>query len=644
MQHSRTHKPSAQSHHSSRPFFAKGSQGQESEPFFTKPRSTPAVMVQPQREVGESEELEEVQAKAVDSDLDSLQLANDEPPLPPTEPPPAEANGNSIIQTKLTIGQPNDRYEQEADRVAEQVMRMSEPTVQRQREYEEKATDSQQFIQPQPISEQITPLTQPQTSLKDTLQMKAEKTQISGKQADLSSQIQSAKGRGSPLSKSTRQFFEPRFGTDLKNVKIHTDNESDQLNQALQARAFTVGQDIFFKQGEYAPHHQRGQRLLAHELTHVIQQANTIFSSSPPYLQKSGKSSKKLKLFVTLTPDFLGQLDQWDEERTKQEYNILLFQQYGFSKDRETAINDIQESGIIFTSWNGITSKEIEEKKSECSFPEDLFYQLSGLPAPASQLTPEEIAERKHLKFGIPYQERQSFFREATRRGRKITGRDQFPEGEKKPGQGDYDLRMSLFYQVVKEKQQLDTLPQNIKDLLKEFSNGAKPIKPKDYPDLLELAWTLQSLSSKQLEALRMLVKPGSTDASRQPQILLDLIKQIKNLSPEQLAELKSLEGDNSPGPIDLKKGHPRGEEGGEEGGFIRFKPEAKLILKPSPKEIGGQYVQGSNIQFQVYFTGSDPYNIILNHLPSRANFDWTIFHQDKPYDSGPVLEGLGRI
>ncbi|WP_375480245.1 DUF4157 domain-containing protein [uncultured Nostoc sp.] len=74
-------------------------------------------------------------------------------------------------------------------------------------------------------------------------------------------------GSGQPLSDDIRQPMEQAFGTDFSSVKIYTDSHSEQLNQSIQARAFTTGQDIFFRQGEYAPESHGGKELLAHELT-----------------------------------------------------------------------------------------------------------------------------------------------------------------------------------------------------------------------------------------------------------------------------------------------------------------------------------------------------------------------------------------
>ncbi len=77
---------------------------------------------------------------------------------------------------------------------------------------------------------------------------------------------------GQPLPKATRAFMESRFGQDFSQVRVHADSEAAQLNQALRAQAFTHGQDVYFGEGRYSPESGAGKRLLAHELTHTVQQ------------------------------------------------------------------------------------------------------------------------------------------------------------------------------------------------------------------------------------------------------------------------------------------------------------------------------------------------------------------------------------
>ncbi|MBD2644637.1 DUF4157 domain-containing protein, partial [Aphanizomenon sp. FACHB-1401] len=124
-------------------------------------------------------------------------------------------------------------------------------------------------------------------SISDTIQREElpEEEQLQGKSLkgeiaatpNLETSIQGARGSGQPLDENIRQPMEKAFGgVDFSQVKVHNDAVSDQLNQSIQARAFTTGQDVFFRGGEYDPGSRGGQELIAHELTHVVQQTGAI--------------------------------------------------------------------------------------------------------------------------------------------------------------------------------------------------------------------------------------------------------------------------------------------------------------------------------------------------------------------------------
>ena len=99
----------------------------------------------------------------------------------------------------------------------------------------------------------------------------------------VNSQLDHTKDKGSALKKETRSFMESRFGADLSNIRIHTGNTADQLSRQLNAAAFTIGDDIYFSEGRYSPDTVKGKQLLAHELTHTIQQRER---SSIPFIQR----------------------------------------------------------------------------------------------------------------------------------------------------------------------------------------------------------------------------------------------------------------------------------------------------------------------------------------------------------------------
>ncbi|WP_216628850.1 eCIS core domain-containing protein [Microcystis aeruginosa] len=88
--------------------------------------------------------------------------------------------------------------------------------------------------------------------------------------------IEQARGGGRSLDTGIQRQMESAFGTNFSGVRVHTDSTADALNQSLSARAFTTGQDIFFRQGEYNPGSSSGKELLAHELTHVVQQTEGV--------------------------------------------------------------------------------------------------------------------------------------------------------------------------------------------------------------------------------------------------------------------------------------------------------------------------------------------------------------------------------
>jgi len=89
---------------------------------------------------------------------------------------------------------------------------------------------------------------------------------------DVERSIDGARGSGQTMDRFTLDRMESSFGADFSGVRIHTDARADDLSQSLAARAFTTGQDVFFRQGEYDPGSTAGRELLAHELTHVVQQ------------------------------------------------------------------------------------------------------------------------------------------------------------------------------------------------------------------------------------------------------------------------------------------------------------------------------------------------------------------------------------
>jgi hypothetical protein len=172
---------------------------------------------------------------------------------------------SSALQAKLRIGKTNDIYEQEADRVAEQIMRMPDPVLQRI-------------------------CTKCDEDEKKVLQTKKYPKQASSNQEqDVPPIVQDVlHSPGQPLDSATRAFMEPRFGHDFSGVRVHTDAKAAESARTINALAFTVGRDVVLGEKECAPGTAEGKQLLAHELTHVIQQENGINNS----LQRKNRVSQ----------------------------------------------------------------------------------------------------------------------------------------------------------------------------------------------------------------------------------------------------------------------------------------------------------------------------------------------------------------
>ncbi len=158
------------------------------------------------------------------------------------------------IQMKLGVSQAGDACEQEADRIAEQVMRMPAPTLQR-------------AVATCAASERICPTCEAEKE--EPVQRKAEFSETGEALAD---NFLHDLGPGHPLDASTRAFFEPRFGQDFSQVRVHDNVRAAESARAVDALAYTFGRDVVFGARQYAPRTEAGNRLLAHELTHVVQQ------------------------------------------------------------------------------------------------------------------------------------------------------------------------------------------------------------------------------------------------------------------------------------------------------------------------------------------------------------------------------------
>jgi Domain of unknown function (DUF4157) len=166
-----------------------------------------------------------------------------------------------VIQTKLAVNKAGDEFEQEADRVADQVMRMTAPVPSIQRKCSSCAAEEEKVQRKCAECEE-----------------EEKQTGLQRKEADASPQFAPPSvhdvlnSPGQPLDPGTRAFMEPRFGYDFSGVRVHRDAKAAGSAAAVNALAYTVGRSVVFGVGQYAPQSNSGRRLIAHELAHVIQQ------------------------------------------------------------------------------------------------------------------------------------------------------------------------------------------------------------------------------------------------------------------------------------------------------------------------------------------------------------------------------------
>ena len=203
------------------------------------------------------------------------------------------------IQTKLTVNTIGDAFEQQADRMAEQVVSPHVLTPSAPQDGKSAGVAGPFPPVPSPIK----------SSLMRTHHPAGVPNQPVHTPDGIESRIAASRDAGSPLPRHSRQFMENSFQSDFANVRIHADSEANSLSHQLHAHAFTVGRDVFFASGQYQPGTPAGDRLLAHELTHVLQQghANSLSNARSSHVQRDAyNSTYDLTPLEATTPNFVS--------------------------------------------------------------------------------------------------------------------------------------------------------------------------------------------------------------------------------------------------------------------------------------------------------------------------------------------------
>jgi hypothetical protein len=201
---------------------------------------------------------------------------------------PVKQHSAPAVQPKLVIGAPGDRFEREADAVADQVMRQTgecpvDPARRQGVAPLRRKMDDPAGLEPiqrqpdSPFSLDEGLLTADEATVDggaEPLQAKAAPGARPAVAPGVAAGIQALRSQGAPLATPLRSFMESRFGHDFGRVRVHTGGMATAVAQRINARAFTVGRDVVFGDGQFAADSQSGQRLIAHELTHVVQQGH----------------------------------------------------------------------------------------------------------------------------------------------------------------------------------------------------------------------------------------------------------------------------------------------------------------------------------------------------------------------------------
>ncbi len=260
----------------------------------------------------------------------------------------------NTIQAKLTIGDAGDKYEQEADEMAEKVVqKKNAPAINFQQMDEEENTISRKSTF---------------EGDQDQFNQLLDVPEFGEMASNFETQLENSKGSGQTLDKQTKQQMEQSFGADFANVKIHTGYNATQMNQSIGAQAFTNGSDIYFNKGKYNPSSTAGNKLLAHELTHVVQQgaatqdktkSSTPSTSLQMLRKQNGTTSDNAVLFKKEIQAFQ---DKNPEEEILQKQKIIQSKEMVGDVKQKTNRSKIQRS---CSGCNGCSDKAPPSKSTK---------------------------------------------------------------------------------------------------------------------------------------------------------------------------------------------------------------------------------------------------------------------------------------
>lgn len=319
----------------------------------------------------------------------------------------------TVAQPKLKVGQPGDKYEQEADAMADQVVANHAPApevqmspldeeavaMQPDEETVRMNSDEEQVAMSPEDEDQISMKEDEEVALKEDddqvslkedeevamkpdeeLSMMGDEEKVATKEEDevsmkedeinrkpaiqksgdgtyyaapaIAQQIHETKGQGSYLGKSTQQEFGQKMGADFSKVKIHTGQNAETLNDSLGAKAFAHGQDIYFNRGNYDPGSSKGKHLLAHELTHTIQQSGNSPDIQADFLTDPINDNPD---YVNLTKDEIQEAIDFNNRRIREIEEIQVLRDVlGLSEEPAVIDGELIDAILSWQARNDI--------------------------------------------------------------------------------------------------------------------------------------------------------------------------------------------------------------------------------------------------------------------------------------------------
>jgi ferredoxin len=397
------------------------------------------------------------------------------------------------LQAKLKISRPGDIYEQEADRVAEQVMRMPEPMLQRscagcgagvshcpQCEDEKEKLIHRKTPEPSVHGEEDEDsipcdveegIENPNDTEEGQIRRKS-RNSVEGDGGAIESALNSPQG-GQSLESSVRRDMEQRIGAGFSGVKVHTDSGAAQMNRRLNARAFTHGSDIYFGEGEYHPGSSSGRLLIAHELVHVVQQGG----SSARFLiqrQPKKKAGAQYVTFQVLVPGDYTTLEQMYRLFERIAYGREVNHEWDCGGYCDMAKNrgKVRQFHALRSNVESLTDPETKKREEESK---KGYEQLAGK---SKQDITAEVNKRYYEKSG-----------------------DKPGTAIKKGEEGKAQMWGQALDEVMKDKQTLESLPPEVKALMGPETS----YKPQDYQHLLKVAEKLKKFTAEDLAVYKLL-------------------------------------------------------------------------------------------------------------------------------------------